>query len=82
MTETVLTEDLHGTTQIIPTGSVWGDALERFLSRKFLLTVSVLVIGAVGFFHRMMDGSTFVALSTLVLSSYSAASIVDKKYNG
>lgn len=76
-----MTDDIHGSTQIIPTGTVWGDILERFTSRKFLLTVFVQGIGAVGFLHHVMDGGTYVALSTLVLSSYSAASIADKKLN-
>jgi hypothetical protein len=76
-------DDPHGQTVIIPTGSVWGDILERFTSRKFLLTVFVETVGAIGFLHtHVMDGGTFVALSTLVLSSYSAASIADKRYNG
>ena len=74
--------DNHGNTQIIPTGSIWKDTLERFSSRKFLLTVFVQGIGAYGFLNHLMDGGTYIALSTLVLSSYSAASIADKKFNG
>lgn len=77
-----MTEDAHGTTQIIPTGSVWGDILERFLSRKFLLTIGVQAVGAIALFRHEMNGETYVALSSLVLSSYSAASIVDKRFNG
>jgi hypothetical protein len=73
--------DEHGNTTIIPTGSVWGDILERFTSRKFLLTVFVQAIGAIGLLRHVLDGGTFVALSTLVLSSYSAASIADKRLN-
>ena len=73
--------DSHGNTQIIETGSLWKDVLERFTSTKFLITVFVQVVGAVGFLHKLMDGGTYVALSTLVLSSYSAASIADKYMN-
>lgn len=73
--------DEHGNTTIIPTGSIWGDILERFTSRKFLLTAFVQGVGAVGFLKHFMDGGTYIALSTLVLSSYSAASIIDKKTN-
>lgn len=76
-----MVEDAHGTTQVIPTGSVWGDILERFLSRKFLLTVGVQAVGGVALLRGIIGGNTYVALSSLVLSSYSAASIVDKKLN-
>lgn len=76
-----MTDEIHGTTQIIPTGTVWGDILERFTSRKFLLTAFVQGIGAYGFLQHVMDGGSYIALSTLVLSSYSAASIFDKKMN-
>lgn len=73
--------DEHGNTTIIPTGSVWLDIAERFTSRKFLLTAFVQGIGAIGFLRHFMDGGTYIALSTLVLGSYSAASIADKKLN-
>jgi hypothetical protein len=73
--------DAHGSTVIITT-NVWAATIERFTSRKFLITVFVQGIGALGFLHHNMDGGTYVALSTLVLSSYSAASIIDKKQNG
>lgn len=46
-----------------------------------MLTVFVQGIGAFGFLKGHMDGGTYVALSTLVLSSYSAASIADKRLN-
>lgn len=72
--------DSHGNTQIITTSVIAG-AAQRFTSRKFLLTVFVQAIGAIGFLTRVMDAGTYVALSTLVLSSYGAASIVDKHLN-
>lgn len=50
-------------------------------SRKFLLTLFIQVIGAIGFLKARMDGGTYVALSTLVLSVYGAASVTDKKLN-
>lgn len=73
--------DPHGQTLIISTNP-WAATIERFTSRKFILTVFVQGIGAYGFLHGVMDGGTYVALSTLVLSSYSAASVADKHFNG
>jgi hypothetical protein len=74
--------DAHGNTQIVETGKLWKDTFERLTSRKFMLTAFVQGIGAIGFMKHLMDGGTYIALSTLVLSSYSAASIADKKLNG
>ncbi len=51
------------------------------LSRKFLLTVFIQVIGAIGFLKGRMDGGTYVALSSLVLSVYGASSVADKRLN-
>ncbi len=53
----------------------------NFASRKFLLTLFVQVVGAYGFIIGRMDGGTYVALSTLVLSVYGATSVTDKKLN-
>jgi hypothetical protein len=53
----------------------------RHLSRKFLLTVFIQVVGAYGFLVGKMDGGTYVALSSLVLSAYGAASVADKRLN-
>lgn len=52
-----------------------------FASRKFLLTLFIQIIGAYGFIKGRMDGGTYVALSTLVLSVYGATSVTDKKLN-
>ena len=52
-----------------------------FASRKFLLTLFIQAVGAYGFIGGRMDGGTYVALSTLVLSVYGAASVADKKLN-
>lgn len=70
-----------GASQIIPTGSVWGDIAERFTSRKFFITIFVQAVGAYGFLKGRMDGGTYVALSSLVLSIYGASSVADKKLN-
>ncbi len=51
------------------------------LSRKFLLTSFVIVIGSIGFLTRKMDASTYVSLSTLILGVYGSSSIADKKLN-
>jgi hypothetical protein len=53
----------------------------NFASRKFLLTLLIQIVGAYGFILGRMDGGTYVALSTLVLSVYGSASIADKKLN-
>lgn len=54
---------------------------ESIGSRKFLLTMFIQVIGALGFLKGRMDGGTYVALSTLVLGVYGASSVADKKLN-
>jgi hypothetical protein len=61
--------------------TVVGATVQNFSSRKFLLTVAILAIGGYGFLTGKMDGGTYVALSTLVLSVYGTTSIADKKLN-
>lgn len=74
--------DDHGNTQIIPTGKVWEDILQRYTSRKFVLVVFIQAIGALALLKHIIDGGVYVALSTLVLSTYFAGSVMDKKLNG
>lgn len=74
--------DEHGNTTVIPTGSIGGDILERFTSRKFILVGFIQAIGAIALLKRVIDGGTYVALSTLVLTTYFAGSVADKKLNG
>lgn len=50
-------------------------------SRKFVQAFFVQITGAVALFVGKIDGGTYVALSTLALSVYGAASVVDKKLN-
>jgi hypothetical protein len=47
-----------------------------------VLTVGVLIVGSIALMKRAIDGGTYVALATLVLTSYHAGSVVDKKLNG
>lgn len=54
----------------------------KMMSRKFLQACFVQVSGAVALFIDKIDGGTYVALSTLALSIYGAASVMDKKLNG
>jgi len=74
--------DEHGNTSVIPTGSAWTDLLERYTSRKFVLVGFIQGIGALALLKHIIDGGVYVALSTLVLSTYFAGSVVDKKLNG
>lgn len=53
----------------------------KHLSRKFLLTCFIQAVGAYGFIAGRMDGGTYVALSSLVLSVYGASSVTDKRLN-
>jgi len=53
----------------------------RVTSRKFIQACFVQVSGAFALFMGKIDGGTYVALSTLALSIYGAASIADKKLN-
>lgn len=73
--------DVTQTGVIIPK-TAWGDFLSRLSSRKFMLTMGVLIVGSIAVMKRVIDGGTYVALSTLVLTSYHAGSVVDKKLNG
>lgn len=73
--------DVTETGVIIPKTPL-GAFLERYSSRKFVLTIGVLIMGSVALMQRVIDGGTYVALATLVLTSYQAGSVADKKLNG
>lgn len=54
----------------------------KLMSRKFLQAAFVQISSAAALFLGKIDGGTYVALSTLALSIYGAASVADKKLNG
>lgn len=51
-------------------------------SRKFIQSFFVQLSGCVALFVDKIDGGTYVALSTLALSIFAAANVVDKKMGG
>ena len=53
--------------------------MNKFVSRKFMQSAFVQVTGAIALFTRIIDGGTYVALSTLALSIYAVGSISEKK---
>lgn len=78
--------NLEGTnvteTGVIIPQTPFGAFLQRYSSRKFVLTIGVLIVGSIALMEKVIDGGTYVALATLVLTSYHAGSVVDKKLNG
>lgn len=48
-------------------------------SRKFILSVGILVISAVALFTGVLPAGSWVALSTLVLGGYAASNVIEKK---
>jgi hypothetical protein len=68
------------TTAVVPQNMLQQTA-SAWTSRKFFITLFVQAVGAVGFMRGRMDGGTYVALSSLVLSIYGASSVADKKLN-
>jgi hypothetical protein len=48
-------------------------------STKFFQSVFIQVTGALALFCKLIDGGTYVALSTIALSIYSAADVVQRK---
>jgi len=50
--------------------------------RKFVQSFFVQLSGCVALFVDKIDGGTYVALSTLALSIYAAANVIDKKMGG
>ena len=51
----------------------------KWLSRKFVQSVFVQVTGATALFKGIIDGGTYVALSTLALSVWAVANHADKR---
>lgn len=54
----------------------------RYLSRKLLVTVAILVTGIVALFTDKMDDTQFVALATLIMTIYVAGNVTQKKITG
>ena len=48
-------------------------------STKFVQSVFIQVTGAIALFAGKVDGGTYVALSTLALSIYAVADVVQKR---
>lgn len=46
--------------------------------RKYSLALLLVIGGIVALFIGKMDGATYVALATLILSVYGAANVADK----
>lgn len=53
----------------------------RFKGTKFIQAAFVQVTGAIALFKGLIDGGTYVALSTLALAVHAAADVTDKKLN-
>lgn len=51
----------------------------RWTSTKFVQAVFIQVTGAIALFVDKIDGGTYVALSTLALSIYAIADVVQRK---
>lgn len=52
---------------------------EDYASRKFLLACLFSVSGTLALFLGHMDGPTYVALATLVLGTYGASNVMEKR---
>lgn len=50
-------------------------------STKFLQAAFVQITGAIALFTHYIDGSIYVALSTIALAVHAAAEVTDKKLN-
>lgn len=48
-------------------------------STKFQQSAFVQITGAIALFMRIIDGGTYVALSTIALAIYGAADVADKR---
>ena len=54
--------------------------IKHHLSRKFLLTLFVLLVSAVALFMGHLEPGAWVAVSTLAITSYGAADVTEKKF--
>ena len=52
---------------------------ERLYSRKFILTVVILLIATVALFTDVLAGAEWVTVSTLVLGIYGGANVMAEK---
>jgi hypothetical protein len=52
--------------------------VNNFLSRKFLLTLAILITSGVALFLNVLDSGSWVAVSTLVLAGYSVGNVGEK----
>jgi len=64
-----------------PGGESTATFYDRISSRKFIQAFFVQITGAIALYLHLIDGGTYVALSSLALSIYGAASIMDKRFN-
>lgn len=55
--------------------------MSRLTSTKFIQAAFVQITGAVALFMKLIDGGTYVALSTLALAVHAAADVTDKRLN-
>lgn len=56
--------------------------MNRFASRKFLLTLMVLLAVIVGLFTKYLTGMEFLSGASLVLAMYKATNVMDQRMNG
>lgn len=53
--------------------------MNRYVSRKFVLTAGITLAGIVGFLLGKMSGSEFVAFAPFVIGAYGAANVAAKR---
>lgn len=53
----------------------------RWTSTKFVQAVFVQVTGAIALFMKIIDGGTYVALSSLALTIYAVTNVAQKKFS-
>ena len=51
-------------------------------SRKFTITIMVLLLSYIALMYNKINGGSWVAVSTLVLAAYSAANIAARHIDG
>jgi hypothetical protein len=52
---------------------------DDFSSRKFLITISILIVGSIALLIGKLGGGEYVALATLILGVYASANVVEKR---
>ena len=53
--------------------------MNRYLSRKFIVTAFFAVTGAIAIFTDKMSGNEYVALAALVIGAYGLSNVAAKK---